>query len=80
MFFFFAYEGIKDALPAPTITTLPTAAQKTGNLSALLNVGAAYQIYDPATGVAEGARVRRQPFANNIIPASRLSPIAQRTI
>lgn len=76
VFFFFAYEGIKDALPAPATTTLPTAAEKTGDLSALLNVSSAYQIYDPATGVAEGARVRRQPFANNIIPASRLSPIA----
>ena len=76
VFFFFAYEGIKDALPAPATTTVPTAAQKGGNLSALLNEGAAYQIFDPATGVAEGARVRRQPFANNIIPSSRLSPIA----
>ena len=80
LFFFFAYEGIKDALPAPSLSTLPTAAQKTGNLSALLNVpntGASYQIFDPATGVVDGARVRRTPFANNIIPASRLSPIAQ---
>ncbi len=76
LFFFFAYEGIKDALPAPAITTLPTAAEKTGNLSSLLGVSGAYQIYDPATGVAEGSRVRRQPFANNIIPPSRLSPIA----
>ncbi|MEZ5356161.1 MAG: TonB-dependent receptor [Bryobacteraceae bacterium] len=76
LFFFFAYEGIKDSLPAPSISTLPTAAQKRGDLSGLLGVGGAYQIYDPATGVAEGARVRRQPFANNIIPASRLSPIA----
>ncbi len=76
VFFFFAYEGIKDALPAPATTTVPTAAQKGGNLSGLLSAGAAYQIYDPSTGVAEGARVRRQPFANNMIPASRLSPIA----
>lgn len=76
MFFFFAYEGIKDALPAPSTSTVPTAAQKTGNFSALLNSGAAYQIYDPATGTVEGARVRRQPFAGNIIPTSRLSPIA----
>lgn len=76
LFFFFAYEGIKDALPAPSTSTLPTAAQKTGNLSALLGVNASYQIFDPATGVVEGTRVRRQPFANNIIPASRISPIA----
>lgn len=77
VFFFFAYEGIKDALPAPSTSTVPTPGQKGGDLSALLNSGAAYQIFDPATGVAEGARVRRLPFAGNVIPAGRLSPIAQ---
>ncbi|MBL8210594.1 MAG: TonB-dependent receptor [Bryobacterales bacterium] len=77
VFFFFAYEGIQDALPAPATATMPTTAQKGGDFSALLNVGTAYQIFDPATGVAEGARVRRQPFPNNVIPNSRLSPIAQ---
>lgn len=76
VFFFFAYEGIKDALPAPSTSTVPTAAERAGNFGALLNVSSAYQIYDPATGAAEGARVRRQPFANNVIPSSRLSPIA----
>ena len=29
------------------------------------------------TGVAEGARRRRQPFANNVIPADRINPIAK---
>lgn len=77
LFFFFGYEGVKDALPAPTISTVPTAAQRTGNFSSLLSVGAAYQIYDPATGAREGNRVRRDPFPGNIIPANRLSPIAR---
>ena len=76
VFFFFAYEGIKDALPAPSTSTLPTPAEKAGNFSALLNVGTAYQIYDPANAVVEGARVRRVPFAGNIIPSNRISPIA----
>ncbi len=78
LFFYFAYEGIKDALPAPATATMPTAAERTGDFSSLLNVSGQYQIYDPATGVAEGSRVRRQPFAGNIIPPSRLSPIAQK--
>jgi hypothetical protein len=76
-FFMFAYEGVRDALPAPTTNTMPTEAQRNGNLSALLNVGAIYQIYDPLTGVAQGGRVARQPFADNIIPANRISPIAR---
>jgi len=76
LFFFFAYEGIKDSVPLPTTATVPTEAQRGGDLSGLLRLGANYQIYDPATGAAEGARVRRQPFQGNVVPASRISPIA----
>jgi hypothetical protein len=77
VFFLFAYEGVRDALPAPTTNTMPTDAERNGDFSALLRVGAVYQIYDPLTGVAQGGRISRQPFANNIIPANRISPIAQ---
>ncbi|HEU0142271.1 MAG TPA: TonB-dependent receptor [Bryobacteraceae bacterium] len=77
VFFFFAYEGIKDAFPEPLTSTVPTAEQRNGDFSQLLTVGSNYQIYDPLTGVAEGARVRRMPFANNVIPAHRLSAIAK---
>ncbi len=77
VFFLFAYEGVRDALPAPTTNTMPTAAERAGDFSALLSVGSIYQIYDPLTGVAQGGRVARQPFANNLIPASRISPIAK---
>ncbi len=77
VFFMFAYEGVKDALPAPTTNTMPTDAERNGNLSALLAVGGVYQIFDPLTGVVQGGRVARQPFANNLIPASRISPIAK---
>ena len=77
VFFMFAYEGVKDALPAPATNTMPTDAERSGDFSALLRVGAAYQLYDPLTGVAQGGRVARQPFANNIVPANRISPIAK---
>ncbi len=76
-FFMFAYEGVKDALPNPSTTTMPTAAQRNGDFSALLGVGAVYQLYDPLTGVAQGGRVSRQTFPGNVIPASRISPIAK---
>lgn len=76
VFFYFAYEGIKDSFPEPLTSTVATAAERTGDLSALLKVGSNYQLYDPLTGVVEGTRIRRQPFANNIIPANRLSSIA----
>ncbi|MDX1980412.1 MAG: carboxypeptidase regulatory-like domain-containing protein [Bryobacteraceae bacterium] len=77
-FFYVGYERVSDALPTPVQSTVPTAAERNGDFSQLLNVNSTYQIYDPLTGAREGTRVRRQPFVNNIIPTSRLSPIARR--
>ena len=76
LFFFFGYEGIKDSIPNPSTHTIPTPAERNGDFSALLSNGTNYQIYDPQTGVVEGARIRRTPFPNNVIPANRLSPVA----
>ena len=77
LFFFFAYEGIKDSYPETITTTVPTAAERTGDFSALLNAGPNYQIYNPFTGVSQGSRIARQPFAGNIVPPSLLNPIAK---
>lgn len=73
-FFFFAYEGLKDAFPEPGQFTVPTLAERRGDFSALLPLG--IQIYDPQTAVRAGDRLRRTPFPNNIIPEIRLSPVA----
>ena len=88
VFWFFAYENLKDSDPAnapaeggPTYITVPSAAERTGDFSALLKAnkpGTDYTIYDPSTGVANGSRTTRQPFPNNVIPTSRISPIAQK--
>lgn len=77
LFFYFGFEKISDALPRADRATVPTADQRNGNFSQLLALGPVYQIYDPLTGVREGDRVRRQPFAGNIIPSSRISSIAR---
>ena len=50
--------------------TIPTLAFRTGDLSK-----GATTVYDPATGNSDGTG--RQPFPGNVIPASRISPIAQ---
>jgi hypothetical protein len=86
MFWFFAMERLHDSDPAnsvveggSTYTTVPTAAERTGDFSALLAIpktGSSYQLYDPASGVQSGSQVARTPFVNNILPASRLNPIA----
>ena len=78
VFFMFANEGVQDALPAPSTGTMPTAAERNGDFSSLLNVGAIYTIYDPNTGVvAAGGRVARTPFPGNVIPSNRISSIAK---
>lgn len=77
IFWFFAWESVRSLNPATTITTVPTAAERTGDFSALLKLGSNYQIYDPRSGTMSGSQVARQVFANNVIPANRLNPIAQ---
>jgi len=77
VFWYFAYEGIKNSSPEPITTTVPTEAMRNGNFSELLRLGPIYQLYDPFSAVAEGARRRRQPIPGNLLPANRISPIAR---
>ncbi len=68
-FFFIDYQGTWIRQAQTIVSTVPTAAQRNGNFSALNAV-----IYDPATTVADPTSptgLRRTPFANNMIPASR---------
>jgi hypothetical protein len=81
-FFTYGYEGFKLVDPRGTLnTTVPTAAQRGGDFSQLLRLGAQYQIYDPATiAPAAGGRFSRLPLAGNIIPASRINPISAKLV
>jgi hypothetical protein len=76
LFWFFAYEGLKDGQPSPAILTVPTDAEKQGNFSQLLALGSQYQVYDPNSAVLNGTTVVRTPFPGNVIPQNRLSAIA----
>jgi len=61
--------------------TVPTAAQRRGDFSALLALGSRYQIFDPLTTVpAANGRFSRAPLAGNVIPASRIDPVGARLI
>lgn len=79
-FWLYGYEGIRDSLPRPQdggTYTVPAAAQKQGDFSALLALGSKYQIYDPATTApVTGGHFSRTPFPGNIIPASRIHSAA----
>jgi len=78
LFYFFGWEKIVAPALNTGTDTLPTAAERNGDFSALLGLGQNYQIYDPQTGVSQNGRIQRQPFPGNIIPPSRISPIAQK--
>jgi len=70
LFFFGGWEGTYETTSNTRTGTLPTAAMRAGDFSAFGTT-----IYDPATGNPDGTG--RQPFPGNIIPAGRISPIAQ---
>lgn len=70
LFYFVSYDGDLTRQNASGYYTVPTAAIKSGNESADPTA-----IYDPATGTASGTG--RTAFPGNIIPANRISSIAQ---
>ena len=76
LFWFFAFEGLKDSQPNPTFLTVPTDAERQGDFSALLAAGSQYQLYNPFTAVLNGTTITRSPFPNNVIPQNLLNPIA----
>lgn len=77
VFWFFGMEDINDSFPEPQTVMVPTAAERNGDLSALLKVGSQYQIYDPKSGVLSGSRISRQPIPGNLIPPSDINAIAK---
>jgi hypothetical protein len=75
-FFLFSYEGFRQSQAAQAFWTTPTAAQLNGDFSNLLLLQKPIVIYDPSTtrpDPAQPAKYLRDPFPNNVIPASKIS-------
>jgi hypothetical protein len=82
-FYFLNYEALRHVQADSMTDTVPTAAEVGGDFSM-----SGVTIYDPATTMAnpsynpalpvskQNPQFTRQPFANNVIPASRLSAVA----
>ena len=70
-FFVFSYEHYHEVSPMPTLTSVPTKAERNGDFSA----AGEPTIYDPWTTRldANGKCCIRDPFPGNIIPQSRLA-------
>jgi hypothetical protein len=66
-FFFATYEGLRAKIGTPIQAIVPPAAVRAGDFAGQ------NPLYDPLTLDAAGARV---PFAGNVIPSSRIDPIA----
>ncbi len=71
VFYFGSFDGTKQKTGSPSFYTVPTADQRLGDFSAYST-----KIYDPATGNSDGTG--RTQFPGNIIPANRISSIAQK--
>jgi len=75
LFFLINREYVRQRTADPGVYTFPLMAWRSGDFSTLYNAsGQPVLIYDPLT--VDKTTNRRQPFAGNVIPANRLSPIA----
>ena len=74
VFFTYGYKGYRFRIePSNATLSAPTALMKQGDFTEWAD-----QIYDPATTRSDGAGgFLRDPFLNNAIPQSRVSPISQ---
>src|SRR5207244_13548835 len=59
LFWFFAWEALKDSQPNPTTLTVPTDAERQGNFSGLPT------LYDPYSAVSKNGTITRTAIPGN---------------
>ena len=70
-FWFFGFTNLDRTQVLTQYLTVPTLPERQGDFSALLPLGASYQIYDPNSWKSNGnGTYTSTPLPNNIIPAS----------
>src|SRR6185503_2245760 len=67
-FFMASFEHLRDVQPEPTTYTVPTDKMRAGDFTEFSN-----QIFDPNTVTSAGVRTA---FVGNVIPPSRINPVA----
>ncbi len=68
-FFFFVYEGLRQSSPVAYTATVPTAAERNGDFSAIPQI-----LYNP---FSSPGGLNRIPFGNNQIPVPDMSAVAR---
>lgn len=82
LFFSYTFEDIRQVIPDPFTTSVPSALQRTGDFSQTYytrnsaGVPQVQAIYDPLTTVGG----TRTPFAGNMIPSTRIDPVAAKVL
>lgn len=80
LFFFFAYEGLRQKTPIVITTSVPTDLERTGDFSQLYNAsGQLITLYDPWSTVPDPnnpGQYIRTAFPDNKIPQGRIDPVA----
>ena len=74
-FFFVDYEGFRRTSQNLAVFTVPTAAMRQGNFSAL-----PAKIFDPMSTTPSGSSYTRTQFPGNMIPASRFDPVTMKMV
>jgi len=89
LFFFAGYEGYRQRQGANFLATVPLTPMYSGDFSGYKNAsGAVIPIYDPTTQCgkfanapcAAGVTIQRTQFPGNVIPASRIDPVAAKMV
>lgn len=92
-FFSLSYEGVRENIDRAHLNTVPTSPERIGNFSGTVDQsGNQLPVYDPTTTRLNPAydptqavstsnlQYLRDPFPRNIIPASRLDPVAAKAL
>ncbi len=92
-FFSLSYEGVRERISRTYLRTIPTVPERTGDFSQVVDqAGNELPIYDPAATrenpsydpgrpvAADNLQYQRDPFPGNVIPASRLDPVALKAL
>jgi len=87
LFFTYTFEDIRQVIPDPFVTSIPTSLQKQGDFSRTYysrdssGNPLVQTIYDPfSTTTGSNGALTRTPFPGNAIPPARLDPVAVKVL